>query len=192
MGQGPGLSPRNIGSRGGQETVAYNQNNNPVHNHAPPDVTDLTPFEAEVSTPSSSPRQVTVGEIIAGDPVVVENSGGNQAVNNMQPFTTINFSIALQGLFPSRNRMLNSQDDEPERPTDQAHRRLADPCLAFVSMFGFNFPPRGFATLDGQILPINSNQALFSLLGVTFGGDGRVNYLCGPPPHRRAPASAGR
>lgn len=176
MGQGPGLSPRNIGSRGGQETVIYNQNNNPVHNHAPPDIADLTPFEAEVSTPSSSPRQVTAGVITAVDPVVVGNRGGNQAVNNMQPFTTINFSIALQGNFPSRNRMLDAKEDESERPATQTHRKLAEPCLAFVSLFGFNFAPRGFSTLDGALLPINSNQALYSLLGTTYGGDGRITF----------------
>ena len=40
----------------------------------------------------------------------------------------------------------------------------------------FNFPPKGWASCDGQLLPINQNQALFSLLGTTFGGDGRVNF----------------
>lgn len=41
---------------------------------------------------------------------------------------------------------------------------------------GFNFAPRGFALCDGQILPINQNQALFSLLGTTYGGDGRTTF----------------
>ena len=40
----------------------------------------------------------------------------------------------------------------------------------------FNFAPRGWALCNGQLLPINQNQALFSLLGTTFGGDGRVNF----------------
>ena len=40
----------------------------------------------------------------------------------------------------------------------------------------FVFPPKGWALCDGQLLPINQNQALFSLLGTTFGGDGRVNF----------------
>ncbi|MCA9565839.1 MAG: phage tail protein [Myxococcales bacterium] len=43
-------------------------------------------------------------------------------------------------------------------------------------MVGFNFAPRGWAFCDGQILPINQNQALFSLLGTTYGGDGRVSF----------------
>jgi len=43
-------------------------------------------------------------------------------------------------------------------------------------MMSFGFPPKGWALADGQLLPINQNQALFSLLGTTYGGDGRVNF----------------
>jgi len=43
-------------------------------------------------------------------------------------------------------------------------------------MFSFNFPPKGWAFCNGQLLPINQNQALFSLLGTMYGGDGRVNF----------------
>lgn len=51
-----------------------------------------------------------------------------------------------------------------------------EPFLGQIQPFGFNFPPRGWALCDGQILPINQNQALFSLLGTTFGGDGRTTF----------------
>jgi len=53
---------------------------------------------------------------------------------------------------------------------------MSEPFLAEVRIVGFNFAPRGWATCDGQILPINQNQALFSLLGTTYGGDGRTNF----------------
>jgi len=53
---------------------------------------------------------------------------------------------------------------------------MSTPFLAEVRIFGFNFPPRGWATCDGQILPINQNQSLFSLLGTTYGGDGRTSF----------------
>jgi microcystin-dependent protein len=53
---------------------------------------------------------------------------------------------------------------------------MAEPFLAEVRMMSFGFPPKGWATCDGQLLPINQNQGLFSLLGTTFGGDGRVNF----------------
>ena len=49
---------------------------------------------------------------------------------------------------------------------------MSEPFLGQISLFGFNFAPRGWATCDGQLMPINQNQALFSLLGTTYGGDG--------------------
>ena len=53
---------------------------------------------------------------------------------------------------------------------------MAEPFIAEIRMMSFNFPPKGWAFCNGQLLPINQNQALFSLLGTTFGGDGRVNF----------------
>ena len=51
-----------------------------------------------------------------------------------------------------------------------------EPFLAEIIMFGGNFAPRGWAFCDGQLLPISSNQALFSLLGTIYGGDGRTTF----------------
>ncbi|HWQ33418.1 MAG TPA: tail fiber protein [Blastocatellia bacterium] len=53
---------------------------------------------------------------------------------------------------------------------------MSEPFLAEIRLFTFNFPPKGWALCNGQLLPINQNQALFSLLGTTYGGDGRVNF----------------
>src|SRR5947207_13866796 len=53
---------------------------------------------------------------------------------------------------------------------------MAEPFLAELRIMSFGFAPKGWATCDGQLLPINQNQALFSLLGTTYGGDGRVNF----------------
>jgi len=53
---------------------------------------------------------------------------------------------------------------------------MAEPFLGELRIMSFDFPPRGWAFCNGQLLPINQNQALFSLLGTTFGGDGRVNF----------------
>src|SRR3954464_10283943 len=67
---------------------------------------------------------------------------------------------------------------------------MAEPFLSEVRIMSFVFPPKGWALCDGQLLPINQNQALFSLLGTTFGGDGRVNF--GLPDLRgRAPIHVG-
>lgn len=53
---------------------------------------------------------------------------------------------------------------------------MSDPFLSEIRLMSFAFAPKGWALCNGQLLPINQNQALFSLLGTTFGGDGRVNF----------------
>jgi microcystin-dependent protein len=53
---------------------------------------------------------------------------------------------------------------------------MADPFIGQINLFAFNFAPRGWATCDGQILGIGQNQALFSLLGITYGGDGTTTF----------------
>jgi microcystin-dependent protein len=53
---------------------------------------------------------------------------------------------------------------------------VADPFLAEIRIFPFNFAPKGWAFCDGQILPLSQNTALFSLLGTTYGGDGKSNF----------------
>jgi microcystin-dependent protein len=53
---------------------------------------------------------------------------------------------------------------------------MAEPFLSEIRMMSFVFAPKGWALCNGQLLPINQNQALFSLLGTTYGGDGRVNF----------------
>jgi microcystin-dependent protein len=53
---------------------------------------------------------------------------------------------------------------------------MAEPFLAEIRLFSFNFAPKGWATCNGQFLPINQNQALFSLLGTTYGGNGQTTF----------------
>lgn len=53
---------------------------------------------------------------------------------------------------------------------------MTEPYISEIRIFGFDFPPRGWAHCDGQILPIEQNQALFSFLGTRFGGDGRTDF----------------
>ncbi len=68
---------------------------------------------------------------------------------------------------------------------------MSEPFLAEVRIVGFNFAPRGWAFCDGQILPINQNQSLYSLLGTTYGGDGRTSFAL-PDLRGRAPMHVGR
>lgn len=53
---------------------------------------------------------------------------------------------------------------------------MADPFVAEIRIFPFNFAPKGWAFCDGQLLPLSQNTALFSLLGTTYGGDGKSNF----------------
>jgi microcystin-dependent protein len=65
-----------------------------------------------------------------------------------------------------------------------------DPFVAEIRIFGFNFAPKGWATCDGQIMPISQNTALFALLGTTYGGDGKTTFAL-PNLGRSAPMHAG-
>lgn len=65
-----------------------------------------------------------------------------------------------------------------------------EPFLSEIRIMSFDFPPKGWARCDGQLLPINQNQALFSLLGATYGGDGRTTFAL-PDLRGRTPIHAG-
>ena len=67
---------------------------------------------------------------------------------------------------------------------------MSEPFLSEIKIMSFGFPPKGWALCDGQLLPINQNQALFALLGTTYGGDGRVNFGL-PNLQGRAPMHVG-
>lgn len=68
---------------------------------------------------------------------------------------------------------------------------MADPFVAEIRIFPFNFAPKGWAFCDGQILPLSQNTALFSLLGTTYGGNGKSNFAL-PDLQGRAPMHPGQ
>ena len=104
---------------------------------------------------------------IAKAPTTTQSS----SISHIQPSLAVNYIIALTGIFPSRNDISN-------------------PTIGEITMFAGNFAPRGWALCDGQLLAISSNQALFSILGTTYGGDGRTTF--GLPDLRgRVPVHAG-
>ena len=67
---------------------------------------------------------------------------------------------------------------------------MSTPFLSEIRIFSFNFAPKGWALCNGQLLPINQNAALFSLIGTTYGGDGRVTFGL-PNLQGRVPVSFG-
>ena len=68
---------------------------------------------------------------------------------------------------------------------------MADPFVAEIRIFPFNFAPKGWAFCDGQLLPLSQNTALFSLLGTTYGGDGKSNFAL-PDMQGNAPMHPGQ
>ena len=113
--------------------------------------------------------------------LVTSNTGGDQAHDNVQPSLALNYMIATQGTFPSHNLTAG----------DPGSGNLGTgPYIGGVGLFGGNFAPRGWAAADGQLLPISSNAALFSILGTTYGGDGRTTFAL-PDLRGRVPIQQG-
>ena len=89
------------------------------------------------------------------------------------------------------NRRALGKHSAPNKITEfEGAQLMSEPFLAEVRIYGFNFNPRGWATCDGQILPIAQNQSLYSLLGTTFGGDGRTTFAL-PELRGRSPRGVG-
>ena len=143
QGNGPGLTPQKLGQKGGGERVTLTTNQMSVHDHA----MAVDPLESPTDT-----------------------TGAGLAHPNMQPTQALNYIIALQGLFPSRNI------PEPDGEASDADQDASDPLLGEVKMFAGSFAPRGWAFCDGQLMQISQNQSLFSILGTTYGGDGRTTF----------------
>ena len=109
-GRGPGLTARRLGERVGAETVTLTEAQIPNHTHTPVQANNPG-FGAPTSTPGGASFATTsaggsvyhtASSLVSLRADTVQTVGGGQAHNNMQPYLTINFIIALQGLFPSR------------------------------------------------------------------------------------------
>lgn len=106
-GQGPGLSPYQLGQRAGTETVTLTTQQMPIHSHGftpgcstdPPNAqspSNAVPAQLDTQTFGTEPNA-------SMRPGNSTNAGGSQAHDNVQPYTCVNFVIALEGIFPSRN-----------------------------------------------------------------------------------------
>ena len=108
-GVGNGLSPHDLGEPGGSETVTLTQSEIPIHTHA----VQAANFVGQVQAPTSTTvlarsgggnayQSNTTQNLVQMAPAALGPSGGSQPHNNMQPYLTLNFCIALQGVFPPR------------------------------------------------------------------------------------------
>ena len=105
-GTGPGLSPKFLGQRSGQETVTLNTLQIPQHNHQV--TVGVSSATGEENTPGGNVVAMQAGGynedpngLMGG--VTQQNAGGSQSHDNLQPYSVVNFVICLQGIFPSRN-----------------------------------------------------------------------------------------
>jgi microcystin-dependent protein len=107
-GQGPGLSLHDLGETGGSANVTLIQSEMPLHPHAmnasQGDGTERTPANQLLATGIGISQYQLPGPTVAplASPTAVAPAGGSQPHNNMQPYLTLNFCIALQGVFPAR------------------------------------------------------------------------------------------
>lgn len=95
-------------------------------------------------------------ESTSGSWIAARPSSQTLPQSSSRPSLGINYIIALQGTFPSRNS--------------------ANPAIGQVKIFAGNFAPRGYALCNGQLLSIDDNRDLFSVLGTNYGGDGRTTF----------------
>lgn len=100
-------------------------------------------------------------------------SGGGQPHSNMQPYIVIHYAIAMQGTYPSRNKDVD-----------------VGQCLGEIRIFAGNYAPGGWSLCDGRLLQISEYEALYSILGTTYGGDGRSTFAV-PDLSGRAPLHQG-
>ncbi|MEE4119653.1 MAG: tail fiber protein, partial [Paracoccaceae bacterium] len=196
-GTGPGLTQRRLGQQQGEDARSLGAAQMPAHAHDDPDFGATLP------------------------------AGGGQALGNLQEELTLNYAIALFGIFPSRS-LLAEQDPDAflatgglqtgGLPTSGVTAGMtagglqsgvipgggglssdgidtltlsSDPFIGQVGLFAGNFAPRGWALAQGQLLAINQNPALFSILGTQFGGDGRTTFAL-PDLRGRTPVGAGQ
>ena len=97
------------------------------------------------------------------------NAGTGGPINNRQPTLVMRWIIAKEGgIFPN--------DDPNSSPNGTSSPDRSIPFLGEIKAVPFNFAPRGWEFCEGQLLPINQNQALFGLIGTTYGGNGQTNF----------------
>jgi microcystin-dependent protein len=105
--QGPGLSLHNLGEQSGSDTVTLLDSEIPAHSHGVSasggDGTDQTPADSKLATGIGIGQYAAPGALTQLSPNALTPAGGSQPHNNMQPYVTFYFNIALQGVFPPRS-----------------------------------------------------------------------------------------
>lgn len=189
VGQGPGLSDYYLAEAGGEAAVTLMPGEMPSHNHAFNAVTNqatsASPQGNQLARAWQAKAQTdTVVSFYSDNPAnartalapnAIGASGSGQPHNNLQPYMTLNFCVAVQGIMP---------------PRDGAPAPVRQPFCGELSICAFSNPPAGWALCQGQLLPINQNQELYALLGTIYGGDGQRSFAL-PDLRGRVPLNFG-
>jgi microcystin-dependent protein len=182
-GQGPGLPSYVLGQTGGTN-LPLGVGQMPSHSHSISPNAPSSNTGRAISPLNNFPsagvdkNRIPVMPFATGAPILVPalaNAGGSLPHEQWPPYVKMNYCIATEGVFPSNGGSGSMPDDS---------------MIGDIKIFAGNFQPNGAPFCDGRLLQIMSNQALFSLLGTTYGGDGRNTF--GLPDLRgRAPIHLG-
>lgn len=153
-------SGRTLGEQGGEAAHTLSVAELPVHTHAvraAATATTAEPANARWAT-TDRPHYGTAAQTTL-HPGTISGTGGSQAHTNMPPYLGLQYAIATEGAFPSRDGGAGGS-----------------PYVGEIRFFAGNFAPGGWATCDGQLMAISQNTALFSLLGTYYGGNGQSTF----------------
>ena len=173
-GRGPGRSAYQLGASGGEAALTLMPSQLPAHNHSFNAVTDqassASPEGNQLARASRAQgRTENAGIFYSSNPGnantalapgTIGPDGSGQSHNNMQPYLVLNFCVSLRGILPPH--------EGGPAPTT--------PFLGELSICAFGFPPPNWALCDGRLMPIRQHQALYSLLGTVYGGNGSTTF----------------
>ncbi|MGO4497994.1 phage tail protein [Paenibacillus sp. 2RAB27] len=147
--------------QGGVEEVTLTVNQIPAHSHA----FGVSSKFGSTNTPEgtvlarSTLNQFTDSVGATASTAILGSAGGSQPHTNMQPYLAVNYIICTEGMFPSSG---GGMSDEPY--------------IGEIRWVAFNFAPGGWQLCNGQTLALAQNQALFALVGTTYGGNGTTTF----------------
>jgi microcystin-dependent protein len=149
-----------LGTMDGVEAITLSQSEMPVHNHtvnSNKGESLTSPAGNFWGVSNSNPYSSPPGTITL-NPAAIANYGFGYAHENRIPYQVVNFMIALQGNFPSPDVLVGT------------------PILSELRIFPYDIVPKGWVVCNGKLLQVSQNEALFALLGTTYGGNGTTNF----------------
>jgi microcystin-dependent protein len=161
-GQGTGLSQYYLGQNGGSATMTYGVKNLPSHTHTAAVMSSSNAANADspagnspAATSANTYNETSNAEMATNSlAVTLASSGKGQPQNNVQPYLGIHYIVCLNGYYNT----------------------IDDPYMGEIKLTALSNIPTGWLPCDGRILYITQNQALYALLGNTYGGDGKTTF----------------